>query len=63
MAPKKRGTRKRKTEEALEGDNDGDNTEERGDKRRKHRANKKYIGAHVGIQGESCHYMRLSQSD
>ncbi|TMS21901.1 putative endonuclease 4 [Larimichthys crocea] len=56
MPPKKRATRKRKSEEVLE----GDNTEETGDRRRKHRANKKYIGAHVGIQGgiwkavESC---------
>lgn len=58
MGPKKRGARKRKTEDALREEED---TEDRGDsRRRKHRGNKKYIGAHVGIQGgiwkavESC---------
>ncbi|GAA6219948.1 uncharacterized protein LOC108889127 [Lates japonicus] len=65
MGPRKRGARKRKTEEALEGEKEGEDTEEkeadgRGDRRRKERGNKKYIGAHVGIQGgiwkavESC---------
>lgn len=57
MAPRKRGARKRKTEEALEGEKEGEDTEEkeadgRGDRRRKERGNKKYIGAHVGIQGK-----------
>ncbi|KAM9336257.1 putative endonuclease 4 isoform 2-T2 [Symphorus nematophorus] len=64
MGPKKRGGRKRKTEEALEAEKEEDTeekeAEERGDSRRKVRGNKKYIGAHVGIQGgiwkavESC---------
>ncbi|XP_029383166.1 uncharacterized protein LOC115059682 [Echeneis naucrates] len=55
MAPGKRGARKRKSGEAL-----GEDTEGSGDRRRKDRGNKKYIGAHVGIQGgiwkavESC---------
>lgn len=57
MGPKKTGARKRKTEEALEGENEGEPAEEeaeqRADRRRKERGNKKYIGAHVGIQGES----------
>ncbi|XP_071318305.1 probable endonuclease 4 isoform X2 [Trachinotus anak] len=65
MGPRKRGARKRKAEEALGGEKEGEDTEEqeadeRGDRRRKDRGNKKYIGAHVGIQGgiwkavESC---------
>lgn len=49
MGPRKRDARKRKTEDALGGEED---CEERGDSRkRKQRENKKYIGAHVGIQG------------
>ncbi|XP_035469835.1 probable endonuclease 4 isoform X2 [Scophthalmus maximus] len=65
MGPKKRGARKRKGEEALEGEEEEEETEEkeadqRADRRRKGRGTKKYIGAHVGIQGgiwkavESC---------
>lgn len=58
MGPRKTGARKRKTEEALGGekleeDTDEKEAEERGDRRRKERGNKKYIGAHVGIQGRS----------
>lgn len=49
MGPKKRGAKKRKTEESSEEEDTEE--EERGDKRRKHRGNKKYIGAHVSIQG------------
>lgn len=56
MGPKKRAARKRKTEEALEGENEGEpaerEAEQRADRRRKERGNKKYIGAHVGIQGK-----------
>ncbi|KAG7226524.1 hypothetical protein INR49_003846 [Caranx melampygus] len=45
MGPKKRGARKRAPEE-------GEHADERGAKRRrKNRGNKKYIGAHVSIQG------------
>lgn len=46
---------KRKTEEALvEGEKEeGEEAEERGAKRRKDRGNKKYIGAHVRIQGKA----------
>ncbi|XP_071754524.2 putative endonuclease 4 [Centroberyx gerrardi] len=55
MGPKTRAARKRKTEEALEGDKEGKEedkgAEERRESGRKHRGNKKYIGAHVGIQG------------
>ncbi|XP_022598606.1 uncharacterized protein LOC111219987 isoform X2 [Seriola dumerili] len=57
MGPRKRGARKRKTEEALAEEKEREDTEEkeadeRGDRRRKDRGkNKKYIGAHVGIQG------------
>ena len=60
MGPRRRGARKRKTEEALEGEKGGEGIEEeeeeagvRGDRRRKGRGNKKYIGAHVGIQGKA----------
>lgn len=57
MGPRKRGARKRKTEEALGGEKEAEDIEEkeadeRGDRRRKDRGNKKYIGAHVGIQGK-----------
>lgn len=55
MAPKKRGTRKRKTEETLEGDKEEEEAGDRGEERerkRGDRGNKKYIGAHVGIQGK-----------
>ncbi|XP_062269954.1 probable endonuclease 4 isoform X1 [Platichthys flesus] len=54
MGPKKRGARKRKSEPDLEGDKEEEKTEEpdqRGGRRRKDRGTKKYIGAHVGIQG------------
>ncbi|KAF3704652.1 DNA-(apurinic or apyrimidinic site) lyase [Channa argus] len=55
MGPRKTGARKRKTEEALGGEGPGDSeekdAEERDDRKRKDRGNKKYIGAHVGIQG------------
>lgn len=52
------GPRKRKTEEALGGEQGGEGAEEkeadeRGGLRRKERGNEKYIGAHVGIQGGS----------
>lgn len=58
MGPRKRGAKKRKTEEAFGGEKEGEHTEEeeaegRGDRRRKDPANKKYIGAHVGIQGKA----------
>lgn len=61
MGPRRRGTRKRKPEEVLEGENEGGNTaekeaEETAGRMRKYRGNKKYIGAHVGIQGRAyCH--------
>lgn len=48
MAPRKRGARKRMSENALGGEKEGEENEER---KRKDRGNKKYIGAHVGIQG------------
>ncbi|XP_034564616.1 probable endonuclease 4 isoform X1 [Notolabrus celidotus] len=52
MAPKKRGARKRKNEEAFEEDREEEKTvEKEADRRRKERGNKKYIGAHVSIQG------------
>lgn len=56
MAPRKTGARKRKTEEPLGGQKGGEDTQEKQaeetvDRRRKDRGNKKYIGAHVGIQG------------
>ncbi|XP_028422694.1 uncharacterized protein si:ch211-141o9.10 isoform X2 [Perca flavescens] len=55
MGPKKRGARKRTSEEALGGEQhregNEEEAEERGDRRRKNRRNNKYIGAHVGIQG------------
>ncbi|XP_074518735.1 putative endonuclease 4 isoform X2 [Halichoeres trimaculatus] len=53
MGPKKRGARKRKTEEAVgdEGNIQEREAEEKNGRRRKERGNKKYIGAHVGIQG------------
>ncbi|XP_006807370.1 probable endonuclease 4 [Neolamprologus brichardi] len=59
MSQRKRGTRKRKNEDASAGVKEGEDTEERGH-RKNIRATKKYIGAHVGIQGgiwkavESC---------
>lgn len=57
MAPKKRGARKRKAEEGLE-------AEQREASVQKHRRNKKYIGAHVGIQGKVCgHFSRLSLAE
>ncbi|KAM9425460.1 putative endonuclease 4 isoform 2-T2 [Pholidichthys leucotaenia] len=43
MSQRKRGAKKRKNEDEEDSDNS--------DKRKKTRANKKYIGAHVGIQG------------
>lgn len=53
MAPKTRGGRKRKTEEGLEGENAGElEAEKRGGSKQKQRGNKKYIGAHVSIQGK-----------
>lgn len=53
MAPKKRGARKRKTEEALEAEDAGKQEAERSQAGvRKQRPNKKYIGAHVSIQGK-----------
>ncbi|KAM3592114.1 uncharacterized protein V6R79_012735 [Siganus canaliculatus] len=60
MAPKKRAAKKRKTEEAVEEQVQDERTEERGNTSRTRRGNKKYIGAHVRIQGgiwkavESC---------
>ncbi|XP_034427095.1 probable endonuclease 4 [Hippoglossus hippoglossus] len=55
MGPRKRGARKRKSEEELEGEKEEEEkTEEadqRGERRRMDRGTKKYIGAHVGIQG------------
>lgn len=58
MGPRKRGARKRKTEEALEGEKEAETEEKEAveieeRKRRKDRGNEKYIGAHVGIQGEA----------
>lgn len=57
MGPKKRGARKRTSEEALGGEKhregNEEEAEERGDRRRKNRGNNKYIGAHVGIQGNA----------
>lgn len=53
MAPKTRGARKRKTEESLEGEKAGElEAERRGGSKQKQRGNKKYIGAHVSIQGK-----------
>lgn len=53
MAPKKRGARKRKTQESSESeDSEAQEAEQRGAGRQKQRGNKKYIGAHVSIQGE-----------
>lgn len=49
MGPKKRESRKRKTEV----DSEGDATENRPERRKRERGNKKYIGAHVGIQGKA----------
>lgn len=56
MAPKKRNTRKRKTEEALvDPGEDEDTVEKEADKKSSHlgmvRGTVKHIGAHVGIQG------------
>uniref|UniRef100_A0A8C2WES5 Xylose isomerase-like TIM barrel domain-containing protein n=1 Tax=Cyclopterus lumpus TaxID=8103 RepID=A0A8C2WES5_CYCLU len=48
MGPRKRGSKKRKSEEALGGEKEGEDTEERRH-RRKYRGNDKYIGAHVGF--------------
>lgn len=57
MAPKKRAARKRKAEEGLE-------AEQREASVQKHRRNKKYIGAHVGIQGKVCgHFSRVSLAE
>lgn len=58
MGPRKRGATKRKTEEALEIEREKEKpeekeAEEKGRKRREDGGNKKYIGAHVGIQGEA----------
>lgn len=50
MSQRKRGTRKRKNEDASGGEKESEDTEKRGDRKKSH-ANKKYIGAHVGIQG------------
>lgn len=53
MAPKKRGTRKRKNQEGLEGEDAREQeAEERRGGKEKQRGNKKYIGAHMGIQGK-----------
>lgn len=53
MAPKTRGARKRKTEEGLEEEKAGElEAEKRGGSKPKQRGNKKYIGAHVSIQGK-----------
>lgn len=57
MGPRKSGARKRKSEEDLPGEKEG---EEVAVRTRKHRGNTTYIGAHVGIRGgiwkavESC---------
>lgn len=62
MGPKKRGTQKRKNEDAL-GDETGggdikDNeAEEKDDRSITERGNKKYIGAHVGIQGKAVIFL------
>lgn len=55
MGPKKRGATKRKTEEALEIDRDRESPDEKEAEEKEERKsrNKKYIGAHVGIQGEA----------
>lgn len=54
MGPRKRGPRQRKPVEDLEGEKEEDNIEEKVDwKRRKYHGSKKYIGAHVGIQGSA----------
>lgn len=59
MGPRKRGVTKRKREQALEIESERENPEDKEAeekeerKRRKDRGNKKYIGAHVGIQGEA----------
>nr|XP_020476037.1 uncharacterized protein LOC109971857 isoform X1 [Monopterus albus] len=50
MGPRQRGARKRKAEEALGEEQAGKEAEDRRS-RRKDCGNKKYIGAHVGIQG------------
>lgn len=65
MAPKKRGTRKRKTEEDLEAeDAEQEEAEQREASMQKQRRNKKYIGAHVSIQGMVCgHFSRLSLAE
>lgn len=62
MAPKKRAARKGKTEECLEAEDAGkQEAEQRQASVRKQRRNKKYIGAHVSIQGKVCgHSSRLS---
>ncbi|KAM9716736.1 putative endonuclease 4 isoform 1-T1 [Menidia menidia] len=64
MGPRKRGATKRKNEDAIGGEEKKKKeiceADERGDSRRRNSGNKKYIGAHVGIQGgiwkavESC---------
>lgn len=56
MAPRKRGANSRRTEEVIEGEETGvvgEPAEERIESKRLRRDNgsKKYIGAHVGIQG------------
>lgn len=59
MGPRKRGATKRKTEEALEIEGERENPEEKEAEEKEERkrgkdcGNKKYIGAHVGIQGEA----------
>ncbi|XP_047465574.1 probable endonuclease 4 [Mugil cephalus] len=51
MDRRKRGARKRKPEDALEREKEGQDAEEKLDRRRKRCGNKKYIGAHVSIKG------------
>ncbi len=53
MGPKKRGARKRKNEKAVEEEDEREKTEERTERRRKDHGKRKYIGAHVGIQGKT----------
>lgn len=56
---RKRGARKRKTEDALEREQAGDNTEEKLDRRRKRCGSKKYFGAHVSIKGRIWLLLKL----
>lgn len=65
MATKTRGRRKRESEEDWEAEDAGkQKAEGKRARTQKQRRNKKYIGAHVSIQGKLCgHFSRLSLAE